>query len=101
MVFCTCPDAAVAQRLAEAAVSARLAACVNRLPGIESVYEWQGQVERESEHLLIAKTRPECFDALAACWRGHHPYELPEIVAVPMTDGLPDYLAWINQQVDA
>ena len=93
--FCTCPDAASAERLAGALVGERLAACVQVLPGVRSVYRWQGAVERADEVLLLVKTTRERLDALAARVRALHPYELPELVAVEAAGGLPDYLAWV------
>ncbi len=96
--FCTCPDADVAERIATALVDERLAACVNVLPGIASIYRWQGRVERADEVLLLAKTAPERLAALAARIAALHPYELPEVVAVEAAGGLPAYLAWIAEQ---
>ena len=93
--FCTWPDAASAERLAGALVGERLAACVQVLPGVRSVYRWQGAVERADEVLLLVKTTRERLDALAARVRALHPYELPELVAVEAAGGLPDYLAWV------
>ncbi len=74
----------------------RLAACVNLLPGARSVYRWQGAVERADETLLIAKTSSARYAELEAEVRRRHPYELPEIVAVHLADGLPAYLQWIH-----
>lgn len=96
LLFCTCPDRETALRLAETLVSERLAACVSLLPGISSVYRWQGEVERADEVLLLIKSTQERFEALAERVRQLHPYEVPELIAVPMTEGLPDYLNWID-----
>lgn len=93
--LCTCPDAATAAHIAEALVDERLAACVNVLPGVESVYRWQGRVERASEVLLLIKSTRERLPALTARVVELHPYELPELVAVDIAGGLPGYLAWI------
>ena len=93
--LCTCPDAATAARIASALVDDRLAACVNVLPGVESVYRWQGRVERASEVLLLIKSTRERLPALTARVVELHPYELPELVAVDIAGGLPGYLAWI------
>ncbi|HRO27147.1 MAG TPA: divalent-cation tolerance protein CutA [Luteimonas sp.] len=93
--LCTCPDAATAQRIARTLVEERLAACVNLLPGVSSVYRWQGAVEQADEVLLLAKTARDRLDALTARVVALHPYELPEVVAVDITGGLPEYLAWI------
>ena len=93
--FCTCPNAEVAERIATTLVDERLAACVNLLPGITSVYRWQGEVERAGEVLLLAKTTRERLAMLTARIAALHPYELPEVVAVEAVGGLPAYLAWI------
>ncbi|MFN2309176.1 MAG: divalent-cation tolerance protein CutA [Gammaproteobacteria bacterium] len=100
IVLCTAPDPATAEALARAMVEARLAACVNVLPGIRSIYRWQGALQSDSEALLILKTRQDRFGALAAALREQHPYELPEIIAVPVSDGLSAYLAWIDHNTD-
>lgn len=96
IVLTTCPDAETAGRIARALVEERLAACVNILPPMRSVYRWKGQVEEASEQLLVIKSVSAQFAALRDRLRALHPYELPEIVAVPILDGLPEYLAWLN-----
>lgn len=96
--FCTCPDAGTARRLAEALVGERLAACVNVLPGITSVYRWQGAVERADEVLLLAKTTKARLAALTERIVALHPHELPEMIAVDIDGGLPGYLAWIADE---
>jgi len=93
--YCTCPDLVSAERLAEALVGERLAACVNVLPGLRSVYRWQGTVEHADEVLLLIKTTHERLDALAARVQALHPYELPELLAVEAAGGLPAYLDWV------
>ncbi|TWI10338.1 divalent-cation tolerance protein CutA [Aerolutibacter ruishenii] len=98
LVFCTCPDAATADRLAHAVVEARLAACVNALPGVRSTYRWQGQVEQADEVLLLVKTTGDRVEALTRRLRELHPYELPEVLAVEASAGLPEYVAWVAQQ---
>jgi periplasmic divalent cation tolerance protein len=95
LLFCTCPDTATAERIAEALVARRLAACVNILPGLTSIYRWQGAVERSSEELLLIKSTSERYEALEAAVRELHPYELPELIAVEAAAGLPPYLAWV------
>jgi periplasmic divalent cation tolerance protein len=95
VVLCTCPDEAAAERIASALVEERLAACVNRVPGIASTYRWQGKVERERECLLLIKTTSERFDALRERIVALHPYELPEVIAVDIALGHAPYLAWI------
>jgi periplasmic divalent cation tolerance protein len=96
--YCTCPDAASADALAAALVEERLAACVNRLPGLRSVYRWQGAVEQADEVLLLIKTTHDRLPALTARLRALHPYELPELVAVETAGGLPEYLDWVVAQ---
>ncbi|MFO7602631.1 MAG: divalent-cation tolerance protein CutA [Gammaproteobacteria bacterium] len=99
LVYCTCPDDETTSPLAELLVSKQLAACVNIITGIQSVYAWQGKVETSDEALLLIKTTTVAYDELETLLREQHPYELPEIVAVPFSRGLPDYLEWINQSV--
>jgi periplasmic divalent cation tolerance protein len=95
VILCTCPDDTVAARIARALVEARLAACVNRLPLTASTYRWQGEVVEQPEVLLLVKTTAARYEALAARLRELHPYEVPEIVAVPVERGLPAYLGWL------
>jgi periplasmic divalent cation tolerance protein len=95
MVFITCPPDA-ATRLARALVEARLAACVNIVAGVYSVYRWEGALEEGGESLLVVKTTTARYPALEAAVRQQHPYELPEIVAVELACGLPDYLQWLR-----
>lgn len=96
LVLTTCPDAGVAQRLAQTLVQERLAACVNILPITQSIYLWKGQVESAAEQLLIIKSMTDAYGSIQKRIRELHPYELPEVIAVPVVDGLPDYLAWIR-----
>jgi periplasmic divalent cation tolerance protein len=96
MVFSTCPDEAVAARIARTLVEERLAACVNRVAAVRSTYAWEGAIQDDAEVLLVIKTRPERFEALAERLKGLHPYELPEIVAVPVVAGSAPYLAWLT-----
>lgn len=98
LVFCTCPDEQTAQALAQTLVEQRLAACVNLLPAMRSVYRWQEQIEQAEEVQLIIKTCTDRLDALSAAIRRQHPYELPEIVAISPSAGLPAYLDWIRAQ---
>lgn len=95
LAFCTCPDEAVALSLAETLVEEGLAACVNLLPGVRSIYVWQGQRHSDAEILLLIKSATSRFPELAARLRELHPYDLPEIMAVPIRHGLPDYLNWV------
>jgi periplasmic divalent cation tolerance protein len=99
LVLSTCPDEPAAASLAERLVAAGLAACVSIVPGVRSVYRWQGHTETSGEVLLLIKTRQEAYPALEDLLRRHHPYELPEIIRVPIDAGLPAYLAWIDSLV--
>ncbi len=98
LVFCTCPDEASADRLAETLVGEHLAACVTRIPGAQSTYFWQGQIQRDAEVLLLIKTTEDRYPALEAHIQALHPYEVPEILAVPILRGLPAYLQWLEKQ---
>lgn len=95
LVLTNLPDAYSAHALAGALVEARLAACVNILAPCRSVYRWQGRTENAAEVPVLIKTTAARYAALEAAIRARHPYELPEIVAVPVDRGLPEYLAWI------
>ncbi len=95
VVLMTAPNQEVAQRIARALVEERLAACVNLVPGVRSIYRWQGSVEDDAEILLLAKTGAKRCAALAARVQALHPYELPEIVVLPVDGGSQRYLAWI------
>lgn len=99
LCYCTCPDAASAQALARALVDERLAACVNRVPGVRSTYRWQGEVIDDGEELLLIKTTAERLPALKARLPQLHPYEVPELVAVPVADGHDTYLDWVRAQI--
>lgn len=96
-VFCTVPDLETARRIAHTVVYEGLAACVNLLPGLTSVYRWQGQVEESSELLLIIKTRQERYPALEARIQALHPYQVPEIIALAIERGSASYLDWIAE----
>lgn len=96
LVFCTCPDATVARQLGERLVSERAATCVNLVPGLTSIYPWNDAVETAEECLLIAKTEVALFGRVESLLSEHHPYELPEIVAIPLNQGSTAYLQWIS-----
>ena len=97
LVVTTCPDEATAVRVAETLVDRRLAACVNLVPAVTSVYRWHGQMERSAEVLLLAKTTTDCLPELQETVLGQHPNELPELIAVPVTQGLAPYLDWVRR----
>ena len=101
LVLTNLPDAASAQRLARLLVEQRFAACVNVLSPCTSVYRWQDGVEEASEVPLLIKTTRAAYAALEEAILAHHPYELPEIVAVPIERGLETYLAWLRSETDA
>jgi periplasmic divalent cation tolerance protein len=95
LVITNLPDRASAERLADALIARRVAACVNVMAPCRSVYSWQGTVEHAEEHPLFAKTPADRYDALQQVIRELHPYELPEIIAVRLHGGLPAYLEWV------
>jgi len=101
MVFCNAPDRACAELLAQKLMERRLAACVNILAPCKSVYRWQGQQECAEEYPLLIKTTRPSYAALEATIREFHPYEVPEITFVPITGGLPAYLAWVDDETGA
>lgn len=98
LVLCTCPDATSAQAIATAVVEARLAACVNILPELRSVYAWEGRVEQSDEVLLLVKTTPARFAELKERIVAMHPYRVPEILAFEAAAGLETYLRWIGAE---
>lgn len=101
LVLTNLPDAEAAHALARHLVEQRLAACVNVLAPCRSVYRWQGATEDAEEVPLLAKTTSDRYPALETAIHAQHPYELPEIVAVPLVQGLPAYLHWIAAQTAA
>lgn len=98
LVFVTAPGAEIGARIARTLVEERLAACVNVVSGVRSVYRWEGKIEEETEVLLIAKTRAGCCEALAGRVREIHPYALPEILALPVVGGSEPYRAWVTAE---
>jgi periplasmic divalent cation tolerance protein len=98
LVLSTLPDAAAAERLAARVIEERVAACVNVLAPVRSMYRWKGVVETATEVPVLIKTTRERYPALEALIRTEHPYELPEIVAVPVERGLEAYLTWVGQE---
>jgi periplasmic divalent cation tolerance protein len=95
LVLTNLPDRAAAERLADLVVEKNLAACVNILAPCRSVYRWKGAVQHDEEHPMLIKTTTERYGALEQALRSGHPYELPEIIAVPIDRGLPAYLDWV------
>ena len=98
VVLCTAPSDEVAASLARGLVEGRLAACVSLLGGLRSIYRWQGAVEDASEVQLVVKTRAARLPDIEAFLREHHPYEVPELLALPVAAGGAAYLAWLSEQ---
>ena len=96
VVLCTAPDEATAQDLAAKALAEKFAACVTLLPGATSLYYWEGKLEQEYEVQLLLKTNVSHLEDLFACLKAHHPYQTPELLALPVSHGDHDYLSWLN-----
>lgn len=101
LVITNLPDAETAGKLAQRLIEERVAGCVNQLAPCTSTYRWQGNIETATEVPLLIKTTRTAYPRLEQLIRAAHPYELPEIIAVPVTTGLPDYLAWVNREIHA
>ena len=101
LVLTNVPERAAAERLADLLVEQRLAACVNILAPCRSVYRWKDAVQHDEEHPMLMKTTAERYPALEQALRAAHPYELPEIIAVPVERGLPAYLEWVAGETRA
>ncbi len=100
VVLVTAPDGRVAERLAGTLVEERLAACVNIVPGLTSVYWWEGAVQSSDEVLMLVKARASDVEAIAARVRELHPYELPEVIATEVVAGLGAYLDWVRSETE-
>jgi periplasmic divalent cation tolerance protein len=101
LVYCTFPNASEAEEVARALVHSRLAACVNIVGSVRSIYRWEGEVCSEEEYMIIAKTMDSRFDALKAKILELHSYDCPEVVAVNIDDGHEAYLQWIAEETSA
>jgi periplasmic divalent cation tolerance protein len=99
VVFSTCGSEEEAGQLARKLVEARLAACVNVITQIRSFYRWKGKIEDSAEFLLVIKTSRDLFDKLRAALEAAHSYELPEVLALPVVEGSPQYLAWMDSEL--
>lgn len=99
VILCTCPDEATASKLAGCLVEERLAACVNILPAIRSVYRWQGKICDDAEVLVVIKSLASRYQELESWLLENHPYDTPEIVALPVTHVSGDYLGWVRSIV--
>ena len=97
LILCNCPDRETALRIAGHLVENGLAACVNLLPEVTSLYRWQGTLETAQETTLLIKSTRSRYDELEQAVSSLHPYELPEIIAVPVERGLPGYLKWVEE----
>jgi periplasmic divalent cation tolerance protein len=99
VVFCTFPDLENARQVIAQLVESKLIACGNIFPGVESIYRWKGQIEQSAEVFAVLKTTTGAFRLLESKFKELHPYEVPELIAAQITDGLPGYLAWIAESV--
>jgi periplasmic divalent cation tolerance protein len=99
VVFSTCDSEEQAGRIARALLDQRLAACVNILPGVRSIYRWKDQIEDAAEWMLIIKSRRDLLDKLRLAVARIHSYEVPELLAVPVVDGSEEYLAWLDREL--
>jgi periplasmic divalent cation tolerance protein len=96
VVLVTTGSEAEARRIARALVEQELVACVNVLPSVRSIFRWEGQVVEEQEFLLVAKTVSQAFERVATAVKSMHSYSLPEVIALPIQQGLPEYLSWVR-----
>ena len=100
IVFITAPNEKEAACIGQTIVGERLAACVNIIPSVRSIYRWQGSVEDEQEVLMIAKTRKSLFERLQKRIKELHSYSVPEIIGLPLIEGSKEYLDWLGQETD-
>lgn len=96
LVLTTFPDIDTAQRMSREMVQSKLAACVNIVAAGQSIYMWKGKICQETEHIAVIKTTDNCYPELENYIKKQHPYELPEIISTPITNGSKDYLDWIT-----
>jgi len=101
VVFSACATEEEAEKIARTLVEARLAACVNIVPGARSVYRWQGAIETAAEWMLIIKSSRQIFGRLSGALEKAHSYQIPEVLAVPVVEGAPNYLNWLEDQLGA
>jgi periplasmic divalent cation tolerance protein len=99
VVLCTCPTAGSAQAISTALLEEQLAACVNRVSGVRSMYRWAGKIEHDDEVLLVIKTATQHFDRLESTIRSLHPADVPEIIGLPIVAGSGDYLDWLGDSL--
>ena len=98
IVMVTCPDEDTAERISEIILRERLAACVNTMPGVTSRYWWNARIEKADEVLMLIKTREALLQRIEKAVRDNHPYDVPEVIAVPIGSGSPEYLNWIDSE---
>ena len=101
LVMTTLPDMEASKKMAHQLLESGLAACINIIPAMTSLYIWEGKTCEGTEHLLLIKTQTHSYAALETLVRSQHPYHLPEIIAMAITHGLPDYLGWIKERTPA
>lgn len=101
LVMTTCPEKENARRIAYELIEAKLAACVHILPEGRSVYSWKGKVQEDKEYTLLIKTDDDAYSKVESMIQHAHPYELPEIIAVPISTGLSGYLRWIGETLQS
>jgi periplasmic divalent cation tolerance protein len=99
VLLTTVPDANTGERLAKGLIDQEFAACINLLPAMTSFYKWQGKVECDSEQQLLIKTRRNKIDAIEQWLTDHHPYDVPELITLPISDSSQDYLQWLNDSI--
>jgi periplasmic divalent cation tolerance protein len=97
LLISTTPNQEIAHKIAQSLLEKHLAACINMLPNIQSVFEWKGEIVTDSEVLLLIKTRRECYPEIEKIFQHSHPYEVPELIALPIEGGLPAYLNWLDE----
>ncbi len=98
VILCNCPDEGTAEQIARLLLNTQQAACINIMPGVRSVYRWQGQIETSVEVTMLIKAPVTQFDAICQTICREHPYTVPEIIAVPVSQGFLPYLNWVNEE---
>jgi periplasmic divalent cation tolerance protein len=99
IVICTSPSLEISNQLAEECVQKKIAACCNIIPGVKSIYEWEGKIEKSEEQLILIKSTEDNFKAIENTINAIHPYDVPEIISVKIDNGNEYYLEWINQTI--
>ena len=99
VVFVTAKDAVEAKIISDQLLAKKLIACANIVEGVQSVFWWQGKIDQAKETLIILKSKQSLFKKIVKTVKAHHTYEVPEVIALPIVDGNPDYLRWIDESV--